>query len=177
MNVLISGASIAGPALAYWLKRNGITPTLVERAPASADAVENHLPTSIEDRLLDSSSVGLPLVGLQERDHREKRGRLRRIAARHVRVHHGELGLERLVEEFVPVIAEEGEQSTRTSQPLANHRLDAGEFDREFPAGRARHPRQRSSRRLRVDPFAQAIETAVVLGQRGRRTPATLPVT
>lgn len=31
--VLISGASIAGPALAYWLARFGLTPTLVERAP------------------------------------------------------------------------------------------------------------------------------------------------
>ncbi|RJO75196.1 FAD-dependent oxidoreductase [Nocardia panacis] len=33
-NVLISGASIAGPALAYWLQRNGLRPTVVERAPA-----------------------------------------------------------------------------------------------------------------------------------------------
>jgi 2-polyprenyl-6-methoxyphenol hydroxylase-like FAD-dependent oxidoreductase len=32
-NVLISGAGIAGPALAYWLRRYGFTPTLVERAP------------------------------------------------------------------------------------------------------------------------------------------------
>ncbi|HET6855739.1 MAG TPA: FAD-dependent monooxygenase [Streptomyces sp.] len=32
--VLISGASIAGPALAYWLHRRGFTPTVVERAPA-----------------------------------------------------------------------------------------------------------------------------------------------
>src|ERR1700743_2277414 len=31
--VLISGASIAGPTLAYWLKRNGFVPTIVERAP------------------------------------------------------------------------------------------------------------------------------------------------
>jgi 2-polyprenyl-6-methoxyphenol hydroxylase-like FAD-dependent oxidoreductase len=31
--VLISGASIAGPALAYWLARNGFAPTIVERAP------------------------------------------------------------------------------------------------------------------------------------------------
>jgi 2-polyprenyl-6-methoxyphenol hydroxylase-like FAD-dependent oxidoreductase len=31
--VLISGASIAGPALAYWLKRHGFTPTVVEIAP------------------------------------------------------------------------------------------------------------------------------------------------
>ncbi|MEU7895221.1 FAD-dependent monooxygenase [Nonomuraea sp. NPDC049152] len=33
-NVLISGASIAGPALAYWLGRYGFNPTVVEVAPA-----------------------------------------------------------------------------------------------------------------------------------------------
>jgi 2-polyprenyl-6-methoxyphenol hydroxylase-like FAD-dependent oxidoreductase len=32
--ILISGASIAGPALAYWLHRHGFQPTVVERAPA-----------------------------------------------------------------------------------------------------------------------------------------------
>jgi len=32
-NILISGASIAGPALAYWLKHYGFNPTVVERAP------------------------------------------------------------------------------------------------------------------------------------------------
>ncbi|MFB7876123.1 FAD-dependent monooxygenase [Nocardia sp. NPDC056064] len=32
--VLVSGASIAGPALAYWLHRYGFTVTVVERAPA-----------------------------------------------------------------------------------------------------------------------------------------------
>jgi 2-polyprenyl-6-methoxyphenol hydroxylase-like FAD-dependent oxidoreductase len=32
-HVLISGASIAGPTLAYWLKRFGFEPTIVERAP------------------------------------------------------------------------------------------------------------------------------------------------
>ena len=32
-NILISGASIAGPTLAYWLKRSGFTPTVIERAP------------------------------------------------------------------------------------------------------------------------------------------------
>ncbi|TXS23133.1 FAD-dependent oxidoreductase [Streptomyces sp. ms191] len=31
--VLISGASIAGPALAYWLGRHGFTPTVVELSP------------------------------------------------------------------------------------------------------------------------------------------------
>jgi 2-polyprenyl-6-methoxyphenol hydroxylase-like FAD-dependent oxidoreductase len=32
--VLISGASVAGPTLAYWLHRFGFAPTVVERAPA-----------------------------------------------------------------------------------------------------------------------------------------------
>jgi 2-polyprenyl-6-methoxyphenol hydroxylase-like FAD-dependent oxidoreductase len=31
-NILISGAGIAGPTLAYWLKRYGFNPTIVERA-------------------------------------------------------------------------------------------------------------------------------------------------
>jgi 2-polyprenyl-6-methoxyphenol hydroxylase-like FAD-dependent oxidoreductase len=34
MNILISGAGIAGPTLAYWLKRYGFTPTLIEHARA-----------------------------------------------------------------------------------------------------------------------------------------------
>src|SRR5690348_16517138 len=33
MRVLISGAGIAGPTLAYWLAHHGMTPTLVEKAP------------------------------------------------------------------------------------------------------------------------------------------------
>jgi 2-polyprenyl-6-methoxyphenol hydroxylase-like FAD-dependent oxidoreductase len=32
-DILISGASIAGPALAYWLRAQGFNPTVVERAP------------------------------------------------------------------------------------------------------------------------------------------------
>ncbi|MET9022529.1 FAD-dependent monooxygenase [Actinopolymorpha sp. NPDC004070] len=32
--VLVSGAGIAGPAAAYWLRRAGYSPTVVERAPA-----------------------------------------------------------------------------------------------------------------------------------------------
>ncbi|WP_328608604.1 FAD-dependent monooxygenase [Amycolatopsis sp. NBC_00345] len=32
-SILISGASIAGPALAYWLHEHGLAPTVIERAP------------------------------------------------------------------------------------------------------------------------------------------------
>lgn len=33
MKILISGAGIAGPCLAYWLRQCGFEPTIVERAP------------------------------------------------------------------------------------------------------------------------------------------------
>lgn len=36
-SILICGAGIAGPALAYWLNRYGFEPTLIERAPAFRD--------------------------------------------------------------------------------------------------------------------------------------------
>lgn len=34
MDVLISGLGVAGPTLAYWLRRGGFNPTIVEEAPA-----------------------------------------------------------------------------------------------------------------------------------------------
>ena len=33
MKIVISGAGVAGPALAHWLHRTGHEPTLIERAP------------------------------------------------------------------------------------------------------------------------------------------------
>ena len=33
---LVSGASVAGPVLAYWLERFGYAPTVVERTPKFA---------------------------------------------------------------------------------------------------------------------------------------------
>jgi 2-polyprenyl-6-methoxyphenol hydroxylase-like FAD-dependent oxidoreductase len=40
-NILITGASIAGPALAFWLKRHGMEVTVVERAPQFRDGGQN----------------------------------------------------------------------------------------------------------------------------------------
>jgi 2-polyprenyl-6-methoxyphenol hydroxylase-like FAD-dependent oxidoreductase len=34
VNILISGAGIAGPTLAYWLLQYGMNPTIIEKAPA-----------------------------------------------------------------------------------------------------------------------------------------------
>jgi 2-polyprenyl-6-methoxyphenol hydroxylase-like FAD-dependent oxidoreductase len=36
MDILISGAGVAGPMTAYWLRRYGLNPTIVERAPSLA---------------------------------------------------------------------------------------------------------------------------------------------
>jgi 2-polyprenyl-6-methoxyphenol hydroxylase-like FAD-dependent oxidoreductase len=40
-SVLICGASIAGPALAFWLRRHGFRPVVVERAPVFRDGGQN----------------------------------------------------------------------------------------------------------------------------------------
>jgi 2-polyprenyl-6-methoxyphenol hydroxylase-like FAD-dependent oxidoreductase len=41
-SVLVSGASIAGPTLAYWLSRHGFTPTVVERTPELRRGLGGH---------------------------------------------------------------------------------------------------------------------------------------
>ncbi len=41
-SVLISGASVAGPTLAYWLRRHGFTPTVLELTPAIRAGLGGH---------------------------------------------------------------------------------------------------------------------------------------
>jgi 2-polyprenyl-6-methoxyphenol hydroxylase-like FAD-dependent oxidoreductase len=41
-SILISGASIAGPALAYWLKRYGFNPTVIKRTALGASLRKFH---------------------------------------------------------------------------------------------------------------------------------------
>jgi 2-polyprenyl-6-methoxyphenol hydroxylase-like FAD-dependent oxidoreductase len=41
-DVLVSGASVAGPTLAYWLHRYGFSPTVVERTPALRAGLGGH---------------------------------------------------------------------------------------------------------------------------------------
>ncbi|WP_433728698.1 FAD-dependent monooxygenase [Nocardia sp. CA-129566] len=66
--VLISGASIAGPALAYWLHRYGFTPTIVERAPqlrAGGQAID----------VLGTATEVVRRMGLLERVHEMSTGK------------------------------------------------------------------------------------------------------
>jgi 2-polyprenyl-6-methoxyphenol hydroxylase-like FAD-dependent oxidoreductase len=41
-DVLVCGASVAGPTLAYWLRRHGFTPTVIERTPALRKGLGGH---------------------------------------------------------------------------------------------------------------------------------------
>ncbi len=79
-NVLISGASIAGPALAYWLGRHGFNPTVVELAPAlreGGQAVdfrgETHLTVlermGLHEELRSMQTGGSPIRFVDERGH------------------------------------------------------------------------------------------------------------
>src|SRR5438105_6577534 len=64
-NILISGASIAGPALAYWLKRYGFTPTVIERAPQLR---EGGYPIDVRDEAVQVAK----LMGIWSRLQQEK---------------------------------------------------------------------------------------------------------
>ncbi|GIH25894.1 FAD-dependent oxidoreductase [Acrocarpospora phusangensis] len=90
MRILISGASVAGPVLAYWLSRYGFDVTLVERAPAlrkaGGHAVDLFRPaTRIAGKMgvlaeLEARKTGTELLSLRregsERTHRLRVGKL-----------------------------------------------------------------------------------------------------
>ncbi|MGA6163034.1 FAD-dependent monooxygenase [Amycolatopsis magusensis] len=78
-NVLISGASVAGPALAHWLGRYGFRPTVVEVAPAPREggyAVDFRGPTHLGvlermgllDRIRERQTGGTPIRFVDERE-------------------------------------------------------------------------------------------------------------
>lgn len=74
MRVLISGASIAGPVLAYWLSRSGFEVTVVERAPAlrktGGHAVDLFMPAmDISERMgvlprIEAHATGTKLLSI-----------------------------------------------------------------------------------------------------------------
>jgi 2-polyprenyl-6-methoxyphenol hydroxylase-like FAD-dependent oxidoreductase len=81
MTVLISGASIAGPALAYWLGRHGLHPTVIEIAPAlrtGGNAVDFRGPLhlgllakmGVLDKLRDVQTGGTAMRFVDERGRR-----------------------------------------------------------------------------------------------------------
>ena len=81
MRVLISGASVAGPVLAYWLSRYGFTVTVVERAPvlrkAGGHAVDLFKPAmDIAEKMGVAAHIGARKTGTDVLEvYREGRAR------------------------------------------------------------------------------------------------------
>ncbi|RDI68850.1 FAD-dependent monooxygenase [Nocardia pseudobrasiliensis] len=80
MRILISGASVAGPALAYWLTRHGFSVTVVERAPAPRKS-GGHAVDLFRPAMDISEKMGV-LARIEERAVGTKRMTLRREGAR-----------------------------------------------------------------------------------------------
>jgi len=80
-NILISGASIAGPTLAYWLKRYGFTPTVIERAPHLR---EGGYPVDVRNEAVQVAK----LMGIWSRLQQEKTnfGEISFVNKRHQRI-------------------------------------------------------------------------------------------
>ncbi len=80
-NILISGASIAGPTLAYWLKRYGFTPTVIERAPQLR---EGGYPVDVRNEAVQVAK----LMGIWSRLQQEKTnfGEISFVDDRHQRI-------------------------------------------------------------------------------------------
>ncbi|MER7133252.1 FAD-dependent monooxygenase [Streptosporangium saharense] len=107
MRILISGASVAGPVLAYWLTRYGFAVTVVERAPAlrkaGGHAVDLFRPAmDVLDRMglaeaVQSRKTGTELLSFlvegDDRPHTVEVGRLMRVVSdRHVEIMRDDLG-------------------------------------------------------------------------------------
>jgi 2-polyprenyl-6-methoxyphenol hydroxylase-like FAD-dependent oxidoreductase len=107
VDVLISGASVAGPVTAYWLRRYGFRVTVVERAPAlrktGGHSVDLFAPAmdivermGLLDRLMDRSTGTERMTVLREGARRPTTIDLRRlmggISRRHVEIMRDDLG-------------------------------------------------------------------------------------
>src|ERR1700680_4067898 len=87
--ILISGASIAGPTLAYWLKRYSFNPTVIERAPhlreggypvdVRHEAVQVARRMGIWSRLQQEKTNSGEISFVNERHHRISRVNLRAV--------------------------------------------------------------------------------------------------
>jgi 2-polyprenyl-6-methoxyphenol hydroxylase-like FAD-dependent oxidoreductase len=105
-DVLVSGASVAGPTLAYWLHRHGFTPTVIERAPAQRKGLGGHAvdllgpAVDVAERMdilpeVVAASTQTQLISLQRPGKSSVEVDLRKvipgISTRHVEIMRGEL--------------------------------------------------------------------------------------
>ena len=148
MDVLISGAGIAGPTLAYWLARNGFRPTVVERAQSlrsSGSPVDVRGPAvAVADRMgllprLRAAGTTAQVLSFRNaRDHevgRVNMGVLRRAAgSREVEIPRGDLATilyeavrddaEFLFDDTITSLRQEGDGVEVTFDRAAPRRFD-----------------------------------------------------
>src|SRR4029079_1256179 len=142
VDVLISGASVAGPVTAYWLRRSGFRVTVVERAPAlrktGGHAVDLFAPAlDIVERVglieqVEAPRTGTePLVLLREGARRPTTIDLRKLMAgfsrRHVEIMRDDLSeilhaatrddCEYVFGRHVPAIGDDGEVRFANGRP------------------------------------------------------------
>jgi len=105
-DVLVSGAGVAGPTLAYWLRRHGFSPTVIERVPTLRRGLGGHAvdlrgpavdviePMGVLPEVL-SAATQTELISLQRPGRPSVEVDLRRvmpaISVRHVEIMRGEL--------------------------------------------------------------------------------------
>jgi hypothetical protein len=106
---------------------------LRERRRLTPQAIQNHLPALVEHGLFDGSGIRLLLVRLQQRHSSEQCRGLRRRPARLVRVHPGQLSLERRVEQLMPVSPQEGEEPAHSLETATDTLLNSRQRLRRRP--------------------------------------------
>ena len=88
-----------------------------------AKTPEHHLYPQIDDGELDHLRVGHAEVSLDERRHRHERRRHRLLPGASVSIHALELGLELVIEQYVPMQPQEPEELAHSIEALAEHLL------------------------------------------------------
>jgi hypothetical protein len=83
---------------------------LGERRSIRVHAIQHQLPAPVHRRGLDHLIIGHPGIGLQDDGQRQPGRRHRRLPLRAVYIGFRQLGLELLVKQFMPVLAQEHEQ-------------------------------------------------------------------
>src|SRR5437660_10092295 len=107
---------------------------LAERRIPHVEAVQDQLPATVHQRALDGLVIRAAGVRLQDRGQGQLRRRHRRLALRGFRVGGCQLGLELLLEELVPVLAQPHEQLGSTDL-LDDRPLGLGQLDGGTPGG------------------------------------------
>lgn len=107
--------------------------SLGEGRLARAETVQRHLPAQVHDRELDRFRIRCADVSLEENNHAQHRGRVRRISGSRLPVRALKRLLECVVEHDVPADPQEPEQRPHSGQALHQQLLLLRQIDPRLP--------------------------------------------